>query len=513
VKPDELLRTVSGADPAQPDLAPQAVDGSVALDELRASEAEATVEGPGAAGDALLGLPDTGTVVAGDVIVGNSSSPIEQPAAESAECDAQTSVTTGEPEAVGEVAPPPAPEVGEPPSIIGLPADDLPVSYQSHFLVDEDEEPEFVAHVEPPETPAAAAGSRSPDRRRSRAAAGTLATVDDPSPGPAAAEPDAAPQLSAVGGPGSNREPPANPDESIAASIEESPPAAAVNAAEAEAATDPDSANSSDATPPRARERRRRTPAVGRSPVSSGATGGPRVAVEQAVAPADDAPAAFAAVDGSQDPDAPSEAAEDAADGDRRDSLSGAAADGTDRFDRDEAEVEAAADEDADEDDEDAVLAAGPTGGGWTIPLLCLGIAVIACCLIIPQADANRRLAYERLALRRDLDSVQAQVATNDEFLRKLAGDPTLAERLAQRQMKLMRPDTRLLPVGQGDAGTSPFDLVQVTPPAPMDPYEPLGGRVATLCYVSRTRLYLTGGGLFLVAAGLVLGVGGRRGE
>ena len=52
-----------------------------------------------------------------------------------------------------------------------------------------------------------------------------------------------------------------------------------------------------------------------------------------------------------------------------------------------------------------------------------------------------------------------------------------------------------------------------MTPPTPMDPYEPIGGRIATLCYIARTRLYLTGGGLFLVAAGLVLGAGGRRGD
>jgi hypothetical protein len=157
------------------------------------------------------------------------------------------------------------------------------------------------------------------------------------------------------------------------------------------------------------------------------------------------------------------------------------------------------------EDDEPAEV--GSTGGGWTIPMLCLGIAVIACCLIIPQADVNRRIAYERQALRQDLESVQTQVATNDEFLRKLAADPQLAERLAQRQLKLTRPGDKLLPITQGDAGTSPFDLVQVTPPRKMEPYQPVGGTIANLCYNPHTRLYLMGVGLFIMAAGLVLGV------
>jgi hypothetical protein len=136
-------------------------------------------------------------------------------------------------------------------------------------------------------------------------------------------------------------------------------------------------------------------------------------------------------------------------------------------------------------------------------------VGVLACCLVIPQADANRRLAYERAALRADLEAVQTQVATNDEFLRKLAGDPTLAERLAHRQLNLQRPGTRVLPVRHGDPGTSPFDLVQVPPPAAAGPYEPLGGRLAAVCRDARGRLYAMGAGLFLLAAGLVLGAGG----
>lgn len=182
------------------------------------------------------------------------------------------------------------------------------------------------------------------------------------------------------------------------------------------------------------------------------------------------------------------------------------AAEGIERFNpADDGDATFSSSSDGDEADEDRVL---PTlaGGGWTIPLLCMGIAIIGFCMIIPQADANRRLAYERSSLRADLESIQTQVATNDEFLRKLATDPTLAERLAQRQLNLQRAGTRALSIGTKQTGTSPFDLVKVTPPAPMKPYEPLGGKVAAVCRDSRSRLRLMGVGLFIMAAGLILG-------
>jgi len=164
-----------------------------------------------------------------------------------------------------------------------------------------------------------------------------------------------------------------------------------------------------------------------------------------------------------------------------------------------------------------------PGGGGWTVAALCAGIGLIACCVIIPQADANRRLVYERERLKIDLDSIRKQVATNDEFLHRVADDPNLAERLAQRQMKIIREGTRVLELKRpGKAGhgsgagalsqtpddVSPFHLVAVAPPPAMPPYEPTGGALAGLCYDPHRRLYLMGAGLFLMAAGLVCGFG-----
>jgi hypothetical protein len=173
-------------------------------------------------------------------------------------------------------------------------------------------------------------------------------------------------------------------------------------------------------------------------------------------------------------------------------------------------------------------LGPAPRGGGWTLALLCAGIALIACTVLIPTADANRRLVYEREKLKLDLESIRKQVATNDDFLKRVADDPNLAERLAQRQMKIIRQGTRVLelkkqkqhPAGAGGAATaaagftaddmSPFHLVHVAPPPPLPPYKPVGGLLAGLCYNPHTRLYLTGIGLFLMAGGLVLGFGAR---
>ena len=151
----------------------------------------------------------------------------------------------------------------------------------------------------------------------------------------------------------------------------------------------------------------------------------------------------------------------------------------------------------------------------WTIPLLCMGIAIIACCLLIPAADDNHRLVYEREKLRLDLEQIHKQLAVNDEFLRRVADDPTLLERLAQRQMKLVRQGTSVLELkGQNDKpDLSPYLLVTLPPPADLPPYRPVGGVFAQLCRYPRSRLFMMGGGMLLMATGLVLGATGSRAQ
>jgi len=148
------------------------------------------------------------------------------------------------------------------------------------------------------------------------------------------------------------------------------------------------------------------------------------------------------------------------------------------------------------------------SGGGWTLPLLCAGIALIACCILIPLADQNHQLVYRREQMQQDLDQLKRQIATNDEFLKKVADDPALAERLAQRQMKVVRQGTAVLEFRNhaGREQASPFLLMAVPPPPPLAEYKPIGGKLAQLCRNPRGRLYTTGAGLLLIAAGLVLG-------
>ncbi|HEX3357247.1 MAG TPA: hypothetical protein VHS31_09775 [Tepidisphaeraceae bacterium] len=155
-----------------------------------------------------------------------------------------------------------------------------------------------------------------------------------------------------------------------------------------------------------------------------------------------------------------------------------------------------------------------PSGGGlFTIPLLCLGIGIIACCVLIPAADENRKLVYQHEKLQADLDQITHQTDVNSEFLKRVADDPTLSERLAQRQMKMVRQGTSVLELkGQFSSDqVSPFDLVTLPPPPEMPPYQPVGGRLASICRDPHLQLYLMGAGLLLVAAGLVLGSGEKR--
>ena len=158
-----------------------------------------------------------------------------------------------------------------------------------------------------------------------------------------------------------------------------------------------------------------------------------------------------------------------------------------------------------------------PTGGVWALPLLAVGLGLIACCLVIPATDANRGLALERGRLESELDGLKRQVAVNQRFLDRIHRDPELAERLAERQSNA-RPAgvaTLVQPAGGksglGDFAMSPFALVRAEPePRPSAPAPPAGGRLAAYCRQPRTRLAVLGVGLFCCLIGL-LGGGGSK--
>jgi hypothetical protein len=84
--------------------------------------------------------------------------------------------------------------------------------------------------------------------------------------------------------------------------------------------------------------------------------------------------------------------------------------------------------------------------------------------------------------------------------------DPALAERLAQRQLKRVRKGQHVLQLKEEKAEMSPFQITNIAPPPAPEPYKPAGGIIANLCYGARTRLYIMGIALTMIAGGLVLG-------
>lgn len=133
---------------------------------------------------------------------------------------------------------------------------------------------------------------------------------------------------------------------------------------------------------------------------------------------------------------------------------------------------------------------------------------MIACAMILGQVESNRKLAWQREKLQRDYDYLQRQLKVNDKFLSEIQHDPTLAERVAQRQTKEVRAGTAVLslPSLATQEERNPFLLVTIPPPAPLAPYQPRRSVLVWLCENEHRRLWVTAAGLICVAAGLVLG-------
>ncbi len=149
------------------------------------------------------------------------------------------------------------------------------------------------------------------------------------------------------------------------------------------------------------------------------------------------------------------------------------------------------------------------TGAWWSIPLLCVGLAVIAYCVIVPATNANRKLVLEREKLHRDLEAVDKQIAVNEEFLKRVGGDPELAERLAQRQMKFIREGTNVLELPTQSSTKdqmSPFLLTAMPQAAPLAQLAETPGMLGKLASNEKLQLYAIGGGLLLLAVALVMG-------
>jgi hypothetical protein len=143
-----------------------------------------------------------------------------------------------------------------------------------------------------------------------------------------------------------------------------------------------------------------------------------------------------------------------------------------------------------------------------------MGLGMIAVCVLVPAAEANKRLTADRDKLKRDLTYVESQVSANQEFLRIAGSDPEVAERLAQRQLKQIREGTRVLELDgvSKNVSPSPFEMVSVAAPPPVVEYHPLTGILGDVCRDKKRQLYAIGVGMFMVACSLVLGVAAPAG-
>ncbi|GIW76315.1 MAG: hypothetical protein KatS3mg104_1378 [Phycisphaerae bacterium] len=153
------------------------------------------------------------------------------------------------------------------------------------------------------------------------------------------------------------------------------------------------------------------------------------------------------------------------------------------------------------------------TGAWWTLPMMCLGLTIIACALIVPAVDENRRELHQLTRLERDVNYFQMQSEVNKQFLEHVSTDPALAERLAMRQLRMTRPDSRIVQIPQtgNPFAMSPYALVTLDPPPPVPDYQPLGGVLSRYFLDPQTQIYLTGIGILLTAAGVILGGGQTR--
>lgn len=153
------------------------------------------------------------------------------------------------------------------------------------------------------------------------------------------------------------------------------------------------------------------------------------------------------------------------------------------------------------------------TGAWWTLPLMCLGLAIVACAVLVPAADENRRDAHELARIGRDVAHFEKQSEVNKQFLEHVSTDPTLAERLAMRQLRLTRADSRIVrsPVANDPFAMSPYALVSIDPPKPMPEYRPIGGFLSRYFLDPQGQIYLTGMGILMTAAGVILGGGAPR--
>lgn len=149
----------------------------------------------------------------------------------------------------------------------------------------------------------------------------------------------------------------------------------------------------------------------------------------------------------------------------------------------------------------------GLSGAWWSIPMLSAGICLISSAMIIQQVEENREMAWQRNKLKNDIEHIEKQLNANDDFITRIGKDSGIAERLAQRQMKMIRQGSAVLDVKGLDNSceSSPFRLITIPPPPLVKPYERAPGLLTRLFANPQIRLIAYGLGSFMLAVAIVL--------
>ena len=148
------------------------------------------------------------------------------------------------------------------------------------------------------------------------------------------------------------------------------------------------------------------------------------------------------------------------------------------------------------------------SGTIWAIPLMCLGLGLLACVVLIPASGESRRLARQRDELVREVDRLQAQADRNAEFLHRLGRDADLGRVVAERQAGGGGQvyESIALPGMDTELAASPYAMLTLPEPPPLPPPATVGGRLAAWCRDAELRPWLLAGSLLTTAAGLLLG-------
>jgi len=153
---------------------------------------------------------------------------------------------------------------------------------------------------------------------------------------------------------------------------------------------------------------------------------------------------------------------------------------------------------------------AGTSSSGlWALPLLALGLCLVACAVLIPAAEENRLVEAERRRLVAEVESLRKKAEMNEQFLTRLHHDQRLVERL-RRRLRPPGPDENVaILASHGGASRWALSPLAMLEPAPVEAEPPpaiVTGVLADWCRDDRQRLIVLGVGLMAVLVALLAG-------